>query len=203
MDKTRFVTPKKACEILGVHYKTLYNWEESNKIETVRMPGGKRLYNVQKYIEDNINIKKIKKKRLNICYCRVSTYGQKDDLLRQIEYMKEKYPNYIIIKDIGSGLNFRRRGLKRIIDFAIKGEVEEVVITYKDRLCRFGFELITHIIETYSNGKITILNKENLSPNEEITKDLLSILNVFSARVNGLRKYKNQIRKEEISKNIK
>ena len=159
------------------------------------MPGKKRLYNVQKYIEDNINVEK-NKKRLNICYCCVSTYGQKDDLLRQVKYMKEKYPNYIIIKDIGSGL-------KRIIDLAIKEQIEEVVITYKDRLCRFGFDLIMHIIETYSNGKITILNKENLSPNEEITKDLLSILNVFSARVNGLRKYKNQIRKEEISKNSK
>lgn len=193
---------QKACEILGVHYKTLYIWEESKKIETIRMPGKKRLYNVQKYIEDNINVEK-NKKRLNICYCRVSTYGQKDDLLRQVEYMKEKYPNYVIIKDIGSGLNFRRRGLKHIIDLAIKEQIEEVVITYKDRLCRFGFDLIMHIIETYSNGKITILNKENLSPNEEITKDLLSILNVFSARVNGLRKYKNQIRKEEISKNSK
>ena len=149
MDKSRYVTPKKACSILGVHYKTLYNWEKNKKIEVIRTPGGKRLYNVEKYISNNINIKEIAKPKLKICYCRVSTYNQNDDLKRQVEYMKNKYPTYIIIKDIGSALNFKRKGLKKIMDYAINGEIEEVIIAYKDRLCRFGYELIEYLITEY------------------------------------------------------
>ena len=194
MDKTRYVTPKKACEILGVHYKTLYNWEAKKRIETIRTPGGKRLYNVEKYITNNVNIKPVEKPKLKICYCRVSTYGQKDDLKRQITYMKTHYPEHMIIKDIGSGLNFKRKGLRKIMDYAINEQIDEVVIAYKDRLCRFGYELIEYLITKYSNGKIIILNEVNLSPNEEMTKDLVSIMNVFSARMNGLRKYKKAIK---------
>jgi len=195
MDRTNYVTPSKACEILGVHYKTLYNWTDRGQIETIRTPGGKRLYNVAKYIKENKNINdnKILIKR-KICYCRVSTYGQKDDLTRQVEYMKKKYPTYELIKDIGSGLNFKRKGLQKIIDYAINGEIEELVIAYKDRLCRYGYDMIKHIIETHSNGKIIVLNKINLSPTEELTQDLVSIINVFSARLNGLRKYKNELK---------
>lgn len=192
MNINKYVTPKKACIVLGVHYKTLYNWEKDGKIESIRTPGGKRLYNIDKYIASNINVKEISKIRVKICYCRVSTYGQNNDLKRQIEYMKSKYPTHIIIKDIGSALNFKRKGLRKIIDYAINGELEEVVIAYKDRLCRFGFELIEYLIETYSNGKIIVLNNVNTSPNEELTKDLVSIINIFSARLNGMRKYRNK-----------
>lgn len=193
---TKYVTPKKACEILGVHFKTLYNWEKNKKIEVIRTPGGKRLYNVEKYISININISEPinDNNKLNICYCRVSTYGQKDDLQRQIEYMKKLYPTYVVIKDVGSALNFKRKGLNKLINYAINGEINEVVIAYKDRLCRFGYELIENIITKHSNGKITILNDINMSSQEEMTKDLVSIINIFSARINGLCKYKNQIK---------
>lgn len=196
MDTPKYITPKKACEILGVHFKTLYNWEKNKTIEVIRTPGGKRLYNVEKYISKNININEPinNKKKLNICYCRVSTYGQKNDLQRQIEYMKNLYPTHLIIKDVGSALNFKRKGLNKLINYAINGDINEVVIAYKDRLCRFGYELIENIITKYSNGKITILNDINMSPQEEMTKDLVSIINIFSARINGLRKYKKHIK---------
>ena len=105
--------------------------------------------------------------------------------------MKIKYPNYIIIKDIGSGLNYNRNGLLEIIDKAIKGEINELVIAHKDRLTRFGFELIENIIKKYSKGKIVIVNKQNNeTPTEELTKDIISIMNIYVAKVNGLRKYK-------------
>jgi len=106
--------------------------------------------------------------------------------------MKTKYPNYEIIQDIASGLNFNRTGLNKIINMALNKELEEVVIMYKDRLARFGFELIEMIIKESSNGKITIINNSDDSPEEELTKDLVSIINVFSAKLNGLRKYKNK-----------
>jgi len=208
-----FVGSKKACEILGVHFMSLKKWEEDNSIEIVKTPGGKNLYNIEKYINDNIiPIKGEKKEELvqhineepirrKICYCRVSTNSQKNDLTRQIEYMTNKYPEYELIKDISSGLNFKRPGLNKIIEYAIQGEIETLVIAYRDRLCRFGFELIEHIIKIYSKGTIEILNEEHLSPEEELTHDLVSIINVFSARINGLRKYKKKFKNIQVLKN--
>ena len=203
----KFVGSKKACEILGVHHQSLHNWDSNKKIEVLRTPGGKRLYNIDKFINDNTtsindNIDNNKTKR-NICYCRVSTKNQKNDLMHQIDFMKEKYPNYEIIKDIGSGLNFKRVGLKKLINYAINGEINTIVIAYKDRLCRFGFDLLEFIIDKYSNGKIIVLNEKHLSPEEELTHDLVSIINVFSARINGLRTYKKKIENLQIDKNDK
>ena len=111
--------------------------------------------------------------------------------------MKQRYPEHEIIADIGSGLNYKRKGLQTILDRAISGDVEEVVIAYKDRLTRFGYEMIEYIIEKYSRGKIIIENEdEEETPQEEMTKDILSIMNVYVAKVNGLRKYKGKMKKE-------
>ena len=107
--------------------------------------------------------------------------------------MTTKYPNNIIIEDIGSGLNLNKRGINKIIHLAIKGKINELVVAYKDRLTRFGFELIEEIITKYSNGKIIILNKsEEISQEEELVKDVMAIMNVYVAKINGLRRYKNK-----------
>ena len=188
IDRIKYIGGKKASKMLGVHQRTLYNWENQGKIETVRTPGGKRLYNVNKYLSNNNKLRVIIRKKY--CYCRVSSYGQKDDLQRQIKYMKKKYPDYEIIRDIGSGINLNRYGLNKIIDEAINGEIEEVVVAYKDRLSRFGFEMIERIIDKYSHGKITVLNKISMDPETELTTDLVQIMNVFTAKMNGIRKYK-------------
>ena len=177
---------KETSSILGVHQRTLYNWEKKGLIKTIRTPGGKRLYNISKYLIIN-GIKN----RLRICYVRVSSNRQKDDLERQIKYMQYKYPKYLIIKDLGSGINMNRKGLNKIIDHAINGELSELVIAHKDRLSRFGYSLIERIITKYSNGKITIINKKiNKSIQDELVEDVLQIMNVFVAKINGLRKYK-------------
>jgi predicted site-specific integrase-resolvase len=192
-----YKTPKDTSKILGVHWQTLRNWDANGRIETIRTPGGKRMYNVDKYLKDNnkldeLNITDKIITRKKICYCRVSTLGQKSDLIHQVELMKKKYPSYEIIQDIASGLNFNRPGLNKIITMSLNKELDEVVIMYKDRLARFGFELIETIIKEASNGKITIINQTDDSPEEELTKDLVSIINVFSAKLNGMRKYKNK-----------
>lgn len=187
-----YKTPKEASKILGVHWQTLRNWDANGTIETIRTPGGKRLYNITKYLLENNKTEIINTNRKKICYCRVSTLGQKSDLVHQVDLMKKKYPTYEIIQDIASGLNFNRIGLNKIIQMALNKELEEVVIMYKDRLARFGFELIEMIIKESSNGKITIINNTDDSPEEELTKDLVSIINVFSAKLNGLRKYKKK-----------
>ena len=210
--ENKFVNTKKAKEILGVHLLTLYNWEKQGKLETIRTPGGHRLYNVEKYLatygdkkyekqlneENEKHTEKQKEnkqkendtEKLNICYVRVSTLGQKEDLERQKKYMKEKYPTYILIEDIGSGINFNRKGLRRIISLAISGKIKKLVVAYKDRLTRFGFELIEDLIKEYSEGEIIIENeKENKEPKDELVEDVLQILNVYTAKLNGLRKY--------------
>ena len=184
----KYVGGKKASEILGVHQRTLYQWEEKGWIETMRTDGGKRLYNVEGYLREK-NGETLEGK-MKICYVRVSSNGQKDDLARQIEYMKERYPTHVLVKDIGSGLNLDRRGLNKIIDWAIEGKVEEVVIAYKDRLARFGYSQIERIIKKYSGGEIVIENKrEELSGEEEMVEDVLQIMNVFVVKMNGRREY--------------
>ena len=106
--------------------------------------------------------------------------------------MENRYPNIKIIQDIGSGINFNRKGLLKIIDLAIEGKINKLIVAYKDRLTRFGYELIEHLINKYSNGEIIVINKnEEIEPEEEMVKDVLQIMNVFTAKMNGLRKYKN------------
>ena len=129
-------------------------------IDTIRTPGGKRMYNVNKYINNNkdhlkinVNNENINNKH-NICYIRVSSISQKDDLKRQRQVMLKKYPRYEIIEDIGFDLNLNKRGIKKIIKLGIEGKINELVIAYKDRLTRFGYELIEEIIKEYSKGKI-------------------------------------------------
>ena len=204
----KYITGKEASEKLGVHQRTLYQWDKKGWIETIRTDGNKRLYNVEKYLnqkkcnnEDECiknleTIDKIKGK-LKISYVRVSTQGQKDDLERQKKQMKELYPKHIMIEDIGSGVNLNKRGIRKIINLAIEGRIEELVIAYKDRLARFGYELIEDLITSYSKGKIIIINKKkDLKAEEELAFDVIQIMNVFTAKMNGLRKY-NKNKKDD------
>ena len=187
---SNFVSRKIVLETLNIHYNTLQNLVKRKEIEYV-IVGRKRSYNLNKYIRDN-NIQINKKE--NICYCRVSSKKQSEDLEKQIEYMRNLYPNYRIISDIGSGLNFNRKGLIEIINMAINSKLENIIIAYKDRLAKLGYELIEYIIKNYSNGKITIINKtEESTPLEEVSKDIISIMNIYVAKVNGMRKYKKPI----------
>jgi predicted site-specific integrase-resolvase len=206
MSDESYMSTKKTKEKLGVHIQTLYNWEKAGKIDTIRTAGGQRLYNVNKYLKtyanedyepsdenetEIINQSNIQEK-INICYVRVSTLNQKDDLERQKKYMKDKYPTYELIEDIGSGINFNRKGLRKIIKLAISGKVNRVVVAFKDRLTRFGYELIEDLIKEYSDGEVVIDANEGIKkdPKEELVEDVLQILNVFTAKMNGLRKYK-------------
>jgi predicted site-specific integrase-resolvase len=109
--------------------------------------------------------------------------------------MREKYPHHEIITDIGSGLNFKRKGLLALLESAITGDCITLVVAHKDRLARFGFDLIKHIIER-NGGKIVVQDSLVFSPEQELTKDLLNIIHVFSCRMHGLRQYKKQVRQD-------
>ena len=100
---------------------------------------------------------------------------------------------YKIIEDIGSGMNLNRRGLMKIIHYAIAGRIEELVVTYRDRLARFGFELTEELIHHYSHGRITVINADDVhDPEEEVIRDTLQIMNIFVAKMNGLRKHRTE-----------
>lgn len=186
MDK-KYYSSKLVCEKLGICRKTLQNYAKDGKIDFILTEGGWRKYDLENYLSKHDLIQKVK-----ICYCRVSSYDQKEDLIRQVEYLRNKYPEHDIISDIGSGINFKRKGLLKLIDLAIKNQLGELVISYKDRLCRIGYDLLENIFKTYSNTNIIIENAETKTTTQEITEDLLEIITVYSSRLYGSRSYKKQ-----------
>ena len=185
----KYYSSKDACEILGICRKTLQTYANNGKIKYIRTDGGWRKYDVDSYL--NLNINNIQNPtKIKVCYCRVSSYEQKEDLERQVCYLTKKYPTHIIIKDIGSGINFKRKGLLKIIDLAVENKIDKLVITYKDRLCRIGYDLIEHILTKYSNTNIIIENKEEKQTSQQVTEDLIEIITVYSSKLYGSRSYK-------------
>ena len=184
----RYVPSREASRILGVHPQTLRVWAREGRIDYIRTEGNQRRYDVDSYIGNA-------KPTITVCYCRVSSKKQTKDLERQIAFMRGRYPDAEIVSDVGSGLNFKRRGLLSILERVHTGDKLRVVVAYRDRLARFGTELIETLLER-NGGELVVLNQRDLSPEEEITTDLIAILTVFGARVNGLRRYRKEIKED-------
>jgi predicted site-specific integrase-resolvase len=198
MQDGSWVYAKKACKFYGISANTLRRWANNNKVEHKRTPSNYRVYYIPVSYPDtnkhNINSKNTIKQ--NYIYCRVSSHKQKDDLGRQSKFLQNKYPNHILVTDIGSGLNYKRKGLLTLLEHSNKGLVNQVVIYSKDRLCRFGFELIEWQF-LQNNTKLMVYEQVNKSPEEEFTEDILAILQVFACRWNGKRKYSSSTNKED------
>lgn len=137
-------------------------------------------------------IKESTKEKTNLIYIRVSSHKQKDDLERQKEFAKKQFPNHKIISDIGSGLNFKRPGLKKLIKMVLSGDINQIVISSKDRLCRFGYDLIEWLCNE-NNTTILVLEKhQGMSKESEFVRDILSIIQVYACKWNGSRRYKSK-----------
>ena len=182
----KYVTPAKASEYLGVSISTLRRWDKEGKIQSIRTPGGQRRFCISEY--EAANAKPI------VLYARVSTHSQKDDLERQVKFLCSKYPEGELVKEIGSGLNFKRRKLLSILERIYQRDIGKLVIAYSDRLVRFGFPLIEWLCKQ-GECELLVLNERKLSPEQELVEDILSILHCFSSRLYGLRKYKTQVQK--------
>lgn len=197
MDYDQFLSTKDTIKELNVHPNTLRRWDKQGKIQTIITDGGHRRYNVELFKKTHLSFSK-NKERINICYCRVSSPKQRDDLDRQIKQLSKQFPEFTIISDIGSGLNYKRKGVKTILEYAMSGIIGTVVVAYRDRLCRFGFDLIEDIINS-GGGKIMVLNKINNSPEDELVEDITAIMYHFSAKLHGKRRYitTNEIIEEE------
>ncbi|MDR9898546.1 IS607 family transposase [Aetokthonos hydrillicola Thurmond2011] len=187
-----YIPLRKAVEFLGLHPNTLRKYADEGKIKSIKNAAGQRLYDVESYTRgDSARV-------TTICYCRVSSSKQRDDLDRQVAYMQSLYPQAEIIRDIGSGINFKRKGLQSLLDKLMRGDKFTLIVACRDRLALFGFELIQYLVEQ-NGGQIVVLDKTVYCPESELTQDLLSILHVFSCRMHGLRKYSKKI-KEDLSK---
>jgi excisionase family DNA binding protein len=180
-----YITSREAAKQLGCHPNTLRKWANEGKISHIKTESGQRRYNIEAYLGKH-------RPTITICYCRVSSPKQRDDLERQAEFMRKRDPTAEIIKDIGSGLNYKRKGLLSILERALRGDRIKLVVAHTDRLARFGIDLIKHLIER-NGGELVVLDQVTYSPEEELAKDLLYILHVFSGRLHGLRNYKKQV----------
>jgi len=193
----KYLSISETALMLGVSTKTLRRWENNKKfIPEYRTIGNHRRYSINQ-IKKLINPKYEIKNKLNICYSRVSSHGQKQDLVRQEEYLlnyckNNKIENVKSIKDLGSGINFKKKGLKTLINLIINYEIDTIYLTYKDRLLRMGYELIVSIAEEF-NTKIVVINQVEESFNEKLVKDLLEITTVFSSKLYGSRSKKKKI----------
>ena len=160
-----FIPIKKVTKIYGVSSQVLRKWEDAGVLESMRTPGNTRIYN-RKTLESALGITRTSSQKRNFCYCRVSSQKQSNDLKRQSQYLRDLYPQYTLIEDIGSGINFTRKGLSTILGSALEGNIGEVVVAYKDILARFGFELTETIIKR-AGGHSTVLNNQMYQSKEE------------------------------------
>lgn len=194
--------PKYFAEKIGVTVKTLQNWDNDGTLKAQRTPTNRRYYTEKQYLE-YIGQGKSSQRKV-VAYARVSNAGQKDDLANQVKFLRN-YANGKgiildeVITDIGSGLNYKRKKWNQLLDSIMSNEVDTVYITYKDRFIRFGYDWFEKLAHKF-NTQIVVLNNPDLSPTEELTEDLVSIIHVFSCRIYGLRKYKKKIENDETLK---
>ena len=191
----RLISINEASKRLGVSISTLRRWDETGVLVAERTPKGHRRYDVNK-LHPNFYHNQPITNRKTIAYARVSSNDQKDDLDRQIQvlelYCASQGWQFEIINDLGSGMNYHKKGLKQLLDSILNDEIGRLVLTHKDRLLRFGAELIFALCER-KNVEIVIINQgENLSFEEELAQDVLEIITVFSARLYGSRSKKNK-----------
>ncbi len=198
--------PNEFAELLNVSVRTLQRWDNEGKLKAFRTPTNRRYYTYEQYLEYK-GIAKSEIKRKNIIYTRVSTSNQKDDLKNQIDFLRQ-YTNSSgiiideVIEDYGSGLNYNRKKWNKLIDECMLNEIDTIYITHKDRFIRFGYSWFERFLNKF-NVKIIVVNNEDLSPQEELVQDIVSILHVFSCRIYGMRKYKKKIEgDEDIAKSL-
>jgi predicted site-specific integrase-resolvase len=189
---SRFIKIGEAARLLGVSVQTLRRWEESGYLVPSRKSKGKTRY----YDFDRLLGKEKIEPDLTVAYARVSSHDQKDDLKRQAEvlsaYCMRQGWNFQIIQDLGSGMNYQKKGLKTLIRLILEKKICRLVLTHKDRLLRFGAELIFALCEA-KQIEILLINKgDEISFEEELAQDVLEIITVFSARLYGSRSKKNK-----------
>ena len=181
-------------KILGVSAQTLRNWDKKGTLKPHHTSSNGYRYYSHEQLNKILNVTP-NLDRLTVGYCRVSSNKQKDDLEIQVEsmrmYLISKGKPFEIITDIGSGINYKKKGLRELIKLITQNKVDKVVVIYKDRLLRFGFELIEYIASLY-NCEIEIVDNTEKSEQQELVEDLVQIITVFSCKSQGKRANKTR-----------
>lgn len=192
--------PKDFANLLGVSVKTLQRWDRDGILKANRTLTDRRYYTYNQYLQFK-GIISDTDSRQTVIYARVSTRNQKDDLQNQVTFLRQfcNARGMIVdqcIEDYGSGLNYNRKKWNDLLDEVMEQKIKTIVITHKDRFVRFGYDWFEKFCMKF-NTSITVVNNEDLSLQEELVQDIVSILHVFSCRLYGLRKYKKLIEEDK------
>ncbi len=188
----KYVSPREAADYFDVSLHTLRRWEQRGWIQAMRTPSGReRRYDLDSYVKAQPKIP-----TAIVLYARVSSHAQRPGLDRQVARLVELYSTAEVVAEVGGGLNFKRKKFIALLERVLRRDVGTIVVAHKDRLCRFGFDLVKWLCEQHG-CKILVLNEATLSPAEELVEDVLAIVHCFSSRLYGLRKYKSQMQEDK------
>jgi len=186
-----------AARRLGKTVKTLQRWDRNGTLVAIKTPSGRRAYSVE-LLRKAMGLADETTDRTAVAYCRVSSQAQKPDLKNQRRVVEDfciarGLANVEFIEEIGGGLNFKRKLFLSLVDRIIAGEVWRLILAHKDRLARFGFELLAHLCRTHK-CELLVIDSEQLSPEVEMVNDLMAITHCFSSRLYGLRNYRRALK---------
>ena len=192
----RLLRPREVCQRLGVSYSTLARWVREGRIRAIRTAGGK--YRVpESEVRRIAEGLPISKEIRAIIYARVSSSDQKSDLERQIQYLTEYcaskgYRVVNVLSDVASGLKTDRKGLLKLFNYVVNRQVDVVVVTYRDRLTRFGFDYLEYFFKQYGVGIEVALGEEPKDAYQELVEDLVEIVTSFAGKLYGMRSHRKK-----------
>jgi len=193
----RLLRPKEVCRRLGISYSTLSRWVREGRIKAIRTAGGKYRIpesEVRRIAEGLLISKEVRA----IIYARVSSNDQKSDLERQIQYLTEYcaskgYKVIDVLSDVASGLKTDRRSLLKLFDYVVNKQVDMVVVTYRDRLTRFGFEYLEFFFKQYGVRIEVVFGEEPKDAYQELVEDLIEVITSFADKLYGMKSRKKKL----------
>ena len=196
----KFYTIGEFSNLTNIKVKTLQKWDRDGILVAYRTPTNRRYYTHSQYLDFIGKSSKQNEKNI-VLYARVSSNKQKEDLKHQIEFLynysaSQGYKISNFYSDIASGLNYKRKNWNRLIDDCADGKISKIIISYKDRFVRFGFDWFEYFLKSRYDVDIEIVENKLTTPEEEVIQDLITIIHVFSCRVYGLRKYESKLKKK-------
>ncbi|QKE50207.1 DNA polymerase family X [Faustovirus] len=199
-----FVSISEACKYYKVKPQTLRLWAKKGKIEFIKEKNKPRRYKLGQrpaYGEETVK-EEVKKEKLKIIYGRVSSRKQSEDLERQVEFLKERYPNHQIKKEIGSGANSRRKEFRWILQQLFEGNIEEVIISYPDRWTRTGYEFFEWLFTYFGAKLVYVEDRLKVSKEQKLTEELMGLLTSYTAKIHGRRKYRNKKNTDKVEQKL-
>ena len=184
-----YISFKNTRKLLQVASCTLRNWDKEGKIRTVRTPSGARMFNQQDILRIVQSHHRPEKQKRMVCYARISTKAQMDDLKRQVDFFRQRYPSHEVVTDCCSGINWKRKGLSSLLESSFKGDIQEIIVAHRDRLSRIAFDLLEQVFNMHGTKIVVLDHSSDTSPEQELVQDVLSFIHVYSCKQIGKRRY--------------